>query len=625
MTQFIAIDGEGRNRGKQHDYYLMCASTGGYIESKRQLSTFQCLDFLLECGKSDAVLVGFGLGYDFTKILEDIPDSALLRLFHKDTIGIRDTDTGKEYILQLVVGKWLKINKTIVFDVFSFFQKSFVRALEEWKITTADKADAILAMKQQRGQFDKVDNDTIRSYCFSECELLVQLMEAFEQSIEPLGIELTSWHGPGALAKAMLKNQDMNQYRRVGYERIPERNRIFRSAYYGGRFETIDIGWIGKHARTHTATERETAWQNRDRQSTADQLYDYDINSAYPYATSMLPCIACGRWRNSNVYNPQYLGMWHVRFSRGNGHYPGSLADPYKLGPFPFRFPNGTIVYPNHGEGWYWTFEVQVALTMTDLTIDILEGIYYEPHCDHAPFNWIPELYRLRAELKRAGNIAHISYKLVYNSIYGAFAQRQFEDGRTPYWQTYAWAGMITSRCRAQILAACLQDEDSIISIATDGILCSRPLDLPVSDQLGQWEHHTYDAGFIAQSGIMMLQKDENIIYKTRGNSPDEIDWPELMRRFDDMGPIASIAYKTTRFMGIGLSAHRKKPRDFYGRWIPQEHNLSLWPSRRQLAPGGRDWPRYAHTTLPYMMALPRISAPYKQADEDIADVFEYA
>ena len=81
---FIAIDGEGGGTdafGRQ-DYNLMMAVSAEQefvLNTGRRLTTIECFEFILGLPK-DAHLVAFGLGYDATEILRDLPVPVLHRI-----------------------------------------------------------------------------------------------------------------------------------------------------------------------------------------------------------------------------------------------------------------------------------------------------------------------------------------------------------------------------------------------------------------------------------------------------------------------------------------------------------------------------------------------------------------
>src|SRR6202007_436578 len=118
----------------------------------------------------------------------------------------------------------------------------------------------------------------------------------------------------------------------------------------------------------------------------------------------------------------------------------------------------------------------------------ILEG-----YGNESPFEWVPELYAARRELKERGDFGQMVLKLALNSLYGKMAQGVGYGNGNPKWQSYFWAGAITAWTRAQIMK--LITMQTPLMIATDGVFFSQPLDIPTSDEIGGWSG-SYSEGF---------------------------------------------------------------------------------------------------------------------------------
>jgi hypothetical protein len=166
--RIVSVDGEGETRNGRHAYTLLAgADDQGWSDSvshdrterpmtaNRQpnhgLSTRKCLDFLLSIPKSKHDLViAFAFTYDATKILTDLPIAALITLKEKEVVD------WCEYRIRWRPRKWLEITDTSsgklnaagrreytrrvkVWDTFSYFQTSFVNALDKSKSLFTDK------------------------------------------------------------------------------------------------------------------------------------------------------------------------------------------------------------------------------------------------------------------------------------------------------------------------------------------------------------------------------------------------------------------------------------------------------------------------------------------------------
>jgi len=139
----------------------------------------------------------------------------------------------------------------------------------------------------------------------------------------------------------------------------------------------------------------------------------------------------------------------------------------------------------------------------------IIEGwVFDEDDCTDRPFAWIEEYFRKRMVLKRAGNAAEYTFKLIINSVYGQLAQRTGWDQRkrqAPGYHQLEWAGYITSACRAAMYTLAVSCGTDLVSIDTDGIYARCPLPVEPGADLGDWELSDYAGGVFWQSGIYCL------------------------------------------------------------------------------------------------------------------------
>src|SRR5262249_22988117 len=144
-----------------------------------------------------------------------------------------------------------------VYDVFGFFQKSFVKTIETWNIADEQQLAFVAKMKDLREEFDRLTPEMV-DYCKLECRQLAALMSAFREVCIEADIVPERWAGPGWIAASLLKKHDIPKRPQTAREalrgdashelRRPERDRQFDEAaslaFYGGRFEVSRIGHI---------------------------------------------------------------------------------------------------------------------------------------------------------------------------------------------------------------------------------------------------------------------------------------------------------------------------------------------------------------------------------------------
>lgn len=537
-NRFIALDGEGCDIDGIHRYVLlsgMDSATGKVytLRNESGIRTAKALDWITSLPK--CLKIGYSLGYDWQMILGDLEHPLLYYLHHRG--GIRLT----KHRLEWLPRKLLRIDGHRWYDVFAYFQTSFVRALETWGYPDKERLARIAAGKADRGTFRIEDLDEISEYNLDELCALIWLFNRLRDCVKAADLHARQWYGPGDLAGSLLKHERVQNH-------LPAfDDSLGLPGYYGGRFDMARAGWV-------------------------ENVYSYDIHSAYPHAMRQLPSLADATIGVVERFNPDTLALWHVRWNC-----PPSTLYP----PFPWRAHQGNILYPYQGEGYYWTPEVAAAAERLGAYISIDEGMAIFPRSTDSPFAFVPDLYSQRAALKAAGDGAHMALKLALNSLYGKLAQNIGTAGKRPPFQSFVWAGLITSHCRAMVLRATLAAPEHVLAINTDGILTDAPIDLPMTDALGDWEYTDYDRALLLQPGLYLLQNDDGttVQAKSRGFEHTQIDWRTLTEAWDASGIMGSVVTPVTQFISLGTALNGQMDR-----WRTWEHNykrIRFYPSWR--------------------------------------------
>jgi hypothetical protein len=229
LRPFWGVDGEGAgtdDKGRQH-YNLMGASGPGADEHRVKhrdgggpLSVREQLEFLLSLPR-DPILVGFAFGYDANQIIRGIGKiETLQRIIHppQGQYGPRSTFWG-DYAITWQPWHYFRVSRVdrsgekpvvdtsttrTVYDVFGFFQSSFVSTIEKWNIGTEQERAFIAENKDKREDFAGVTAGMI-DYCTLECRLLASLMSAFRKVCMEADIVPKEWSGPGWIAARLLE------------------------------------------------------------------------------------------------------------------------------------------------------------------------------------------------------------------------------------------------------------------------------------------------------------------------------------------------------------------------------------------------------------------------------------
>lgn len=660
---YLGIDGEGKTEhhgpwpGK-HSYTMLCAADEFgrkySVENPKGLRTKQCLDFILSLPHKEATKIfSYSFGYDLTKILEDIDDRTLYHLVRPE---LRRRIQGKQkviapvywpsgkhprYCLNWINGRFTvkKIEgteivvdpntggptvgykwgpPTIIHDVWKFFQGKFTAALEDWKVpdnVSKEERKVILDqmrdMKDQRSNFDQLNDEQIREYCFGECKYMATLARKLTDAHIKAGIPLKNYFGAGSSAEAMMLVMNIKDHVKKARAENPTPDSveyIQRCAFFGGRFELGRIGPI--HG----------------------MVYGEDISSAYVYQLTFLPCLIHGHWEHTT--NRRDIEKTRTAIVHYGLEEP-TIKRPWA--PFPFRLSNGSIAFPEtSGGGWVWREEYLAGERLFE-NVRFQEAWLYHCDCDCQPFKDIPKFYAYRILIGKEG--PGIVVKLGMNSNYGKTAQTI--GGEPGTFHSWIWAGLITSGCRAQVLDAMAnhRDLDNLLMVATDGIatleqiILPKPLDtgtnwLPCPDPdpkdvtetpevfrkqgnqwlvnkpLGGWEEKAVPNGmFLARPGIYFpLNPTDKDIKRIRarglGRSAVWNNWKTIIEAFERGDPGLCI-HDLSLFRGIktaitrsGTPGNYKYHRsDEYGKWIPREINMTFSPLPKREAKieeGGR-------------------------------------
>jgi hypothetical protein len=511
----IGVDGEGIG----DRYVLLADSTGRVIRRRSGLSTIECLDFLLSAPRG--ILVGFGWDYDVNMILRDLEDPRtgkpgpeareLWRAGRTEWQGYRI-----RYVPRKLFGVKFGRRSATVYDIMSFFACSFVRALERFGI---EVPEIIREGKQARERFSSWQLDDIERYNAEECRALAALAEELRRRLEAGGLVPTRWHGPGAVATTWLRRVGARAW--VAPEPEPVEDAA-RRAYFGGRIDAVGYGM-------HPAAHRS------------------DLRSAYPWALTLAPDLAHGRWRRARRSDdPAHVfGIFRVRWDDGR-------AFPRWWGLLPWRDDDGTILWPPAGEGWYHGVEIEAARVRRAVTGGVLhieEGWVWEPRDPGSPWAGpVRTLYRERERRKRAGDPSELAYKLVLNSLYGKAAQRR---GVSPI-ASWALAGYITAAVRARISEAIASVENrggTVYAVMTDGILAD--LRIRSGRGLGSWSYEGRAPLVLVEPGVYIWG---DRLYSRGYEGDASPDLPALVRSWISGREDREMAASVRRFIGLGLA-----------------------------------------------------------------------
>jgi hypothetical protein len=478
---FCAVDGEGSGRDPSKYVLLGCGQE--QIDNPDGLSWKECFEFLyrqFESKPKGTAFVGFFLGYDFVQMLKSMPEERVRMLITSEGIAKRkhrvpgrdphpvDYDGWQFDILGskrlkirpkqcsclFATCKCAKASWMYICDTGGLWQTSFLNVIHpgNWDepVCTQEEYDVIATGKDNRDAAEL--GPEMRRYNRLENALLERATERVRDGFEAIGVHLSprQWFGPGQAAQEWMKSRLPK--REEWDDGIPQFYReAAQASYYGGWFEIFCHGWI-----------------ERD-------VWEYDINSAYPATIRQLPCLLHGRYTRGegqgDFPKSDYCIVRCRAWGAGVGKtvFEGDGGKPVHIGSLLHRNSKGSISRPRITEGWYWWTEVAASKSAGLIEdFEIFEWVNYEA-CECAPpLEGMEELYSRRLEVGK-DTVLGKACKLVYNSSYGKFAQ----SVGNPRYGNPVYASRITSECRRTIVDAIGSHPDglsAVAMVATDAV-----------------------------------------------------------------------------------------------------------------------------------------------------------
>jgi hypothetical protein len=456
------------------------------------------------------------------------------------------------YKLSLLNGKSLTIRKggkaVSIYDIYGFFKgDSFNTVLSDWfDSTTAILGNATTYSDYGNTlEFHRLSKRVAHSIVRSG--IIARLADKVNNELSEYGINLTRYHGAGSIAGYWLaKMKAKTFFHNYRYKRqlAPELHKAINQAYYGGRAEQFKIG----------------------------TLYDvkvYDINSAYANAIRYLPTLL-HKPKFSKEWTPEPFSVWFIE-------YDFSTSDCY-FGLLPNRDLANYTKYKLKGAGYFWQPEIVYLIQNHPKCINIKHGFVYD--YDSTPFDdEINKLYELRKQLQDNKNPLERVVKLSLSGMYGKFCQAQ---GKGHYYNL-SYAGFITSFTRAQLLNATRRFPVSTISFQTDAIHSTEFLDIPVSDELGEYKLKEYAKVTYLDNGVYQCYDKAGNVVKTKTRGFRGFDFQKALA---DISGCRSFAGLVDIFIGHNL--HQENL--FRGAAYLSQHALSKNVSPLENRPDSMRW-----------------------------------
>jgi len=490
----------------------------------------------------------YNLDYDARAMLAWLPRESMFELWTLGEMVINDTTIS--YLPKKYFSVKEDKKKIDFFDLFQFFNTSLEKASQRWLSEGKHPIDS--ARIDRDAAYRRENHDAIEQYCLRDSELTKRLADINTDLFAQVDVRSNKWYSPAFISeKYFLRHTDFPRLH------LKEAQRYAYYSYAGGRFEVFKRGY-------------------------ADEVYKYDIHSAYPYAMRDLPNLDLGRWDFLHEYDESAdMAFCKVRLkSRENYVQPVH----YKLGSL--------VVYPQADRHIRILTKPELDMILEyDLAeVKVINGWhFYNTHGDY-PFRKIDEIWEWRQDLKDEKDPREKVIKLIMNSIYGK--QIQINPRRLPTDELVtgnlflpAYASEITARTRCTLVRECIERELSPIAFFTDAILLDSAESFSTGG-LGCWGLEARGEAVILGSGIYSIRTNDGTKTKLRGfnDTPDY----SLFDMLENNARSRSIPIHNRRPISLGEFVHRLHKTTAYtlNMWLNRDKTIHINFDRK------REWER---------------------------------
>lgn len=478
--RFKSLDGKNKeNTGIDTETYegyvkLICDDIGNYKEVD---NLTEILQFLTRNRFKNKFNWFFNIQYDFESIIKYLDNDALYELYYNGKIQF------ERYNIRYLPKKFFTVsvnfkNSNTFWDINNFLETSLKKAAKMF--LNDNKLDNIDSSRLNLDWDYWIENkDDIIKYCIYDANLTKKIADYFwNLTYKNLNYQIKKPYSKGRLAEEYFLNKCY----------IPTINDIPKFVlelayknYFGGRFELLKRGFY-------------------------EQVYSYDISSAYPSEIEKLYDYSKGNWKKVDKFNPEAdLGFYHCYCECLENNFSPFVVMKYGLN----MYPNGKFYqYLNSDEIKF------IKKWFKNIKIKILHGVEFILFDDEQPFK---EEINYLYNWKEKENNEEIKYtvKIILNSLYGKTIQTV--SGKTGKLFNPLYGTLITSRTRLKLLEKALEYPKEIISFSTDSIVSTKELKIKKNPKLGDFKFEFSGKGIFLMSDIYTLWNEEIEKSKLRG------------------------------------------------------------------------------------------------------------
>lgn len=443
---------------------LICDDSGRY----KEIDSFESIiDFLTHRRFRESFNWFYNIKFDFESIIKYLDYSELLKLYQDKQIEYNKIQ------INYLDKKFFSIqdehnNNYYFYDLYNFLDTSLNKASQKFlKDSKLDCIDGNL-LNTSLEYWEKYKENIIE-YCIQDANLTKRLADYFWNVV----YKNMNYYPKRPFSKGKIAEEYfLSQCYIPTINNIPVKVLEYAyNSYFGGRFELLQKGYF-------------------------EQVYSYDIKSAYPKQIAGLIDFSKGDWLEVKEVNPDaYTGFYDCICSANEHHFSPFIRKAGELN----LFPNGKFRQFLTKQEYEF-----IEQHFENCALSVVKGYEFYPESLIYPFK--SEIERLY-DWKERETDEDIKYcvKIFMNSLYGKTIQVSGDGNRTGKLFNPIYASLITSQTRITLLTLALQQPDSIIMFSTDAVHSKSKLNVPSKPKLGDFSKDFEGEGVYIMSDVYNL------------------------------------------------------------------------------------------------------------------------
>lgn len=481
ITSLRGIDTESYQDGKP---FLCCLDDGTILD----LNNFPYCMFSFHTIKN--LHIGtYNLKYDSGAFIYFLDHDLIMELWKMNTVTIcREGIKCKiEYIPHKLLKMTLSKRTVFIWDILQYYKQSLDNAAK--KYLGKNKID--VETKTFTKEYVEKNYYKLVKYCTHDAYLCKELGCYLLDKLKTFKMRPSALYSGASLSLNYYSdNSKVSTIWRI-WNNTPDLIKMCLDTYQGGKFEVTQRGYF-------------------------ENIYEYDISSAYPYEITNLYDLTLAKIIKSSKYNKNAIyGFIKCIIDNRKGKYlPCGVGTKIRI------YPAGVIhTHVTKAEYDYIVDEL-------NLDIKIVEAYWIMLDLLIKPYEKITKkIFDLKKSYKNVDSMLYNLTKVIANSFYGKTVQL-IENNEEKYVAGTAFnpihGSIITANTRIKVSRIQNEYEEDCVAVHTDSVMIKKPLHQKyITNELGGFEYVANGKTILISCG--MYQLDDLNAYK--GFEPEyEID-----------------------------------------------------------------------------------------------------